>query len=518
MIRKIGVLLVCIVVSICGLALAEQNTETSLVDIYQSMSIEELKETEILLQDILNEKILAGAKLQLSETDIRLAVQKTYKLAISCDGREIDKTTKITYESSAPEIASVATGLITGKSSGTATISVTATFADGGMLTANCQVEVYVPVATITTTHTTATVLSGYTTDLLPSIKIAPQNATEKKLLFSSEDESIAIVDENGIVTGVNGGKVKINITSAEKTDKPKTAYINVTVNQPVSNIKIDQDTFKVGKEKTLKLSYTVEPETATNQLVTWTSADSKIATVTSGGTVTGVKGGTTTLTCTAKDGSGVTASVEIEVITPVSSVSISPKTVSLYVGQQAILSSEIKPADASEKDVTWSSSDNSIVTVDNSGLLKAKRTGKATITASATDGSNKSGSTTVYIEPKNPVDVSSIHWQTTWGAKNGKIGVYARNLCTYHTIKSFDYTIKCYNRYDSEPVVSYLSYSGENILPGKENKSKLTSESISGFNSAYYIEVTPTCVYFTDGTVQRIPQNAQTTSSFDMR
>lgn len=121
-------------------------------------------------------------------------------------------------------------------------------------------------------------------------------------------------------------------------------------------------------------------------------------------------------------------------------------------------------------------------------------------------------------MEPQNPLVVTSVHWQTTWGIKNGKVGVYAENKCVNHTIKSFDYTIKCYNRYDSNPVTSYMSYSGPNIKPGETGKSKLSSSTVSGFTSAYYIEITPTYVYYTDGTRQAIPKDAQYTSTFDMR
>lgn len=520
MFKRICIVTICIIISLFGLALAEENAdEPSLETIFQNMEVEELKEAETLLQDILNAKILAGATLQLPETDIQLAAQKTYKLSLSCDGREIDSKTKITYESSDTTIATVSpVGLVTGKGSGTAAITITATFPDGGVLTTKCQVNVFVPVAAITATPTTATVLSGYTVDLKPLIKISPMNATEDKLIFSSEDETIATVDENGIVTGVNGGKVKITITSAEKTDKPKTTFINMTVNQPVSSIKIDQSTFKVGKGAKQNLTYTVQPETATSQLVTWTSSDPKIASVTANGTVTGIKSGTATITCTAKDGSGISASANIEVITAVSSITISPKTIAIYEGSKTTLSRDVKPVDATEKTLKWSSSNINIVSVNSNGQIEAKRVGEATITAQTTDGSNKSASVKVYVEPKNPVMVTSIHWQTTWGMKNGKIGIYAENLCTSKTIKSFDYTLECYNRYDSRPVVSYMSYSGETIQPGKERKGKLSNESISGFNSAYYINITPTFVYFTDGTTYSIPKTAQYTSSFDMR
>ena len=521
MFKKICIVVICIMVSVISFALAEENTEVSLETVFQSMEVEELKEAESLLQDILNAKILAGATLKLPEAEIQLAAQKTYKLSLSCDGREIDSKTKITYESSDPSIASVSSvGQITGKSSGTATIIVSASFPDGGVLTTDCQVSVFVPVTSITATPATATVLSGYTVDLIPLIQISPKSATEQNLIFASGDETIATVDEKGIVTGKNGGKVKITITSAEKTEKPKTAFINVTVNQPVSSIKINQnqDTLKVGKGKTQVLSYTVQPETATSKLVTWASSNPKVATVSANGTVSGVKSGTATITCTAKDGSGVSASVDVKVITAVSSVTVSPKTVTIFLGSKKTLGHDVKPIDATEKALKWSSSNPNVVKVSNNAQIEGIRTGKATITATAIDGSNKSASVTVYVEPRVPINVSSIHWQTTWGVKNGKIGVYAENLCSNTSIKSFDYTLECYNRYDSNPVVTYMTYSGEIIPPGQERKGKLSKESISGFNSAYYIKITPTCVYFTDGTSYTIPKANQYSSEFDMR
>ena len=516
--KKFFALLVCTLLLSCCFVVADEIPDSTISDVFQNMSVEELQETDILLHEILNEKIIAGAVLHLSESEARLAVNKSLKLSVTCDGREINNKTKLTYASSDTSVATVSAGTVTAKGSGEAVITVTATFADGGVLSAECNVSVYVPVASVSIAPQSVTVLAGYSVDLSPQIKIQPQTATETGLIFRSEDETVATVDEHGVVTGINGGKVKITVTSAENTDKPKTAFANVTVTQPVSGIKLNRSEFTVGKGKAEKLTCTVQPSTATNQQVIWESANPKIATVAANGTVTGVSAGTTTITCTAKDGSGIKGEAKVTVITSVSRITISQKAVTIAQGGTYTLRKKIAPADASDKSVTWSSDYSRVASVDSNGTVTGKNPGKATITATAKDGSGAKASVTVFVEPKNPVIVTSIHWQTTWGVKNGKIGVIGENQCVNHTIKSFDFTVKCYNRYDSKPVVSYLSYSGPAIPAGREGKSKLTSSSISGFTSAYYVEITPTYVYYSDGTSQAIPAEAQYTSTFDMR
>ena len=185
--------------------------------------------------------------------------------------------------------------------------------------------------------------------------------------------------------------------------------------------------------------------------------------------------------------------------------------------GLNSYLSVNVTPENATDSTVKWISSDTSIATIDSAGRVTAKKAGTCVITAQAKDGTGASGDITLYVEPHLPVLVNSISWQTTWGQKNGKIGVEADNLCVNKTIKSFDCLVVCYNAYNSNVSYDEFTYEGPKIKPGSTGKSKLSKYGISGFATAGKVEITPVTVYFTDGTQVDIDKAYQYTSTFGM-
>ena len=151
-----------------------------------------------------------------------------------------------------------------------------------------------------------------------------------------------------------------------------------------------------------------MEPSDATNKNVTWSTSDASIATVTDG-VVTAVAPGTATITVTTEDGNKTaTCAVTVTAATvPVTGVTLNKTSTSLYVGDTETLTPTITPDNATNKNVTWSSDDTSVATVDASGLVTAVARGTAVITATAADGSGASASCTVtvssYLPPANP-------------------------------------------------------------------------------------------------------------------
>ena len=140
-----------------------------------------------------------------------------------------------------------------------------------------------------------------------------------------------------------------------------------------------------------LELTATVAPEDATNKSVTWSSSDDTIATVSATGEVTAVGAGTATITVTTVDGS-FTASCTVTVsaaTVAVTGVTVSPKTDSLAVGDADItLTATVAPENATNQNVTWSSSSDLIATVSDAGVVHAVGAGEATITVTTEDGS----------------------------------------------------------------------------------------------------------------------------------
>ena len=236
---------------------------------------------------------------------------------------------------------------------------------------------------------------------------ITPSNATDQNVTWSSDNESVATVDQNGRVTAVAQGGATITAAVDGKSAKCSVT-VNAAAPVPVTSVSLDKTSLGLTEGDTETLTATVEPSDATNKNVTWSTSDASIATVTDG-VVTAVAPGTATITVTTEDGNKTaTCAVTVTAATvPVTGVTLNKTSTSLYVGDTETLTPTITPDNATNKNVTWSSDDTSVATVDASGLVTAVARGTAVITATAADGSGASASCTVtvssYLPPANP-------------------------------------------------------------------------------------------------------------------
>ena len=176
----------------------------------------------------------------------------------------------------------------------------------------------------------------------------------------------------------------KVNI--AVDNDPLLNAQVHYVSTTPES-ITLNKKTITVKKGKSVKLTATVLPETAKNKNVLWSSADKKIATVDAKGTIKAIKVGETTITATTEDG-GLKAVCKVTVTAPsVSGVTLDKSTLTLKRGESAKLTATVKPTDAGNKSVTWTSSNKKVATVDSKGNIKTLKVGTANITVKTADG-----------------------------------------------------------------------------------------------------------------------------------
>ena len=228
---------------------------------------------------------------------------------------------------------------------------------------------------------------------------VAPTNATNKGVTWSSSNPEVATVD-NGVVTAGIGGGTTITVTT-EDGSKTATCTMNVRVHigVPVQSVELNKTELALEVNGTEKLKATVEPQNATNNTVTWSSSNPEVATV-ANGTVTAVSAGTATITVTTADGNHkATCAVTVNPNTvPVSGIQVQG-TASLYVGDTAKLTAKVEPTNATNPAVTWSSNNESVATVGTDGTVTAVSAGTATIRATAQDGSNVSGSCGVTVQ-----------------------------------------------------------------------------------------------------------------------
>ena len=192
----------------------------------------------------------------------------------------------------------------------------------------------------------------------------------------------------------------------SERVDVPsfKTKPIAVT------GVTIAPKTASVDVDATTKLNSTVAPSTATNKSLSYKSSDEAVATVSSNGTVTGVAEGDVTITVTTQDGNkSDTATVTVKkAVVNVTGVTLDKTTLSLQEGATGNLVATIAPSTATDKTVTFASSDEAIATVDNTGKVTAVKAGSADITVTTKDGS-KTAKCTVTVSAPVPDEPENV-------------------------------------------------------------------------------------------------------------
>ena len=269
---------------------------------------------------------------------------------------------------------------------------------------------------------------------LLPAVALAEGESSGVKIeaadsLFVGQSTYVSVGDENGLVmehvdwTATPDSIVQLDeVTDADMpTSQNLSAHVKVTAKQagtveikaitgsgrmdthmitveplvPVEKIKLDSE-MTVTTSGLHELEYTIEPANASIQDLEWESTDAAVAKVqySSGRYVLyAYKNGTTTITATATDGSGVTASCEVTVNInyPVQGISLNHDAKTFTkAGETLQLTTTIYPDSATNKTVTWKSSDKTVATVDESGLVTAVGNGTADITATTEDGNFK--------------------------------------------------------------------------------------------------------------------------------
>ena len=252
------------------------------------------------------------------------------------------------------------------------------------------RVEFSTPVESVSLDVTESELAVGETRTLVATV--LPANATDKAVTWSTSDATVATVDSEGKVTALKVGSAIITAAAGEKTAECSLTVIPVAV----TGVTLNKEELSLLPGETSTLVATVLPENAADKSVTWTSSNTTVATVDATGKVTAKAVGTTTVTVTTTD-SGETASCTVHVNPiAVTGVSLNNNTLRLVNGTSETLTVTVLPENATNKSVTWTSSNTSVATVSN-GTVTAKSVGTATITATA---EGKSATCAVTVTP----------------------------------------------------------------------------------------------------------------------
>ena len=312
----------------------------------------------------------------------------------------------IIWESDTPAVAEVDhNGMVTAISEGTAVIKAIAQDGSGkfGCITVTVSTLNSIPVNTVTINSDDFSLVVGDTRSL--SATVAPANAANKNIKWESDDTAVATVTYNTFtntsaqIRAISKGTTFIKAIALDGSDAYHGIQI-IVLPRSVDTVTINGGNFILNLGNSTTLTVTVLPDFASDKRIQWESNDTAVAVIDAmSGTITGISAGTAIITATTLDGSNKYDSVQITVALQVDSLTINEGNQFLSAGGSQQLSVTIAPETASNKNINWASSNNSIATVDQNGMVTAAYTsGTAAIIATATDGSRASGSVSVTV------------------------------------------------------------------------------------------------------------------------
>lgn len=328
--------------------------------------------------------------LDVSSGSVKLVPGKTIQLQAKV--LPADAVQTVAYSCKAyPEgcVTVTADGQVRAVSSGVAFVTVTT--ANG--VSKDLSVEVVVLPASVTV-NGAAKVNVGEQITLAASV--APDNAYDHSVTWSSDNTAVATVSANGTVTGTGAGTAIIKAAANGNA----AAYANwkITVIQLPTSVKVTgPETMNVGT--TAALTATVLPATAADKSVIWSSDNPAAVTVNSSGVVSAVGKGTANIIASAKAAGGVSGSWKITTIQLADGITVTGST-ALKVGDTTPMTAKVSPSNADNTRVTWSSSNTAVATVSSSGVVTAVGAGEAKIIATAADGSKVTGSINIVVTP----------------------------------------------------------------------------------------------------------------------
>ena len=430
------------------------------------------------------------SNIKVSNSDVTLIAGGEFQVSATVFPKEVPQT--ITWSSINNNIATVSSdGLITGIDYGKTQIIATAIDGTNKIINVTVQGD-EIPVTGINLNDSKLSIALNNHEKI--SYTIYPKNATNQKIIWSSSDERIASVDAYGNVYGISTGTVTImamtddgEFTSQMVVDVyvPKIAVVETDLILSKTSV-----TLKAGK--TANVDATVLPNNATDKTVNWVSSDSTIASV-SGGMIYGKTPGNVTITATTNN-SRITKTINVTVTeVPINSISLSDTNYKLGISSVKQLYVTYNPSNANNKNVTWRSTDSSVASVNNSGLVTAHRVGSTEIIAETNNGKVAKCKITVTNE-RIEVQKITLSKANYLVKTNDTVGVTSIVSPSNATVQSV--TLKS----DNENVVKVLS--DGKVVGVREGVAKITATSNNGKTATSYVVVKNNNppVYYLDG------------------
>ena len=349
---------------------------------------------------------------------------------------------QVAWNSRNPKVATVdENGLVTGVARGDVVIEAKTT--DGTNLTAAYYMSVTQGVTEITIREEKVTVATKKSAPQL-HVTLLPQNASNRKLNWTSSDETIATVNAYGSITGRKAGECIVTCSSVSNPEI--SATIPVHVIQMVTDIQYLTPaglSFYIGESR--QLEWTVLPEDASIKDVTFKSRNPKAAVVDQNGIVTGIGKGQADIEVRATDGSNRYRVYRVTILKPVQGINpLSSQYYAQLYGTTNIKAT-VYPNDASDQAILWSSSDESVATIKSVGTsygrIYGQRPGYTTVTATTHDG-GFSTTTNVVVDDFNGM----VMCGSAYIDNNNKIRLVFWNMSRYYTVNTVYFRIDCFD------------------------------------------------------------------------
>ena len=441
-----------------------------------------------------------------------VAVGKTLQLGTTVTP-ENATIPQVTWSSRNPKAATVdENGTVTGVARGEALIE--AKTVDGTNLTAQYYLNVTQDVTGIEIREEEVTVQTKRNSPQL-HVTLLPQNASNRKVTWTSSDETVATVNMYGSVSGRKAGECIVTCSSVSNPEI--SASIPVHVIQPVTDIQFRTPaglSFYIGESR--QLEWMVLPEDASIQDVTFKSRKPKVAVVDQNGIVTGIAKGQADIEVKATDGSNRYRVYRVTILKAVEGINpLSPQYYAQLNGSTNIKAT-VFPSDASDQGIDWSSSDESVASVRSVGTsygrIYGRRQGYATITATTRDG-GFSSSTGVVVDDFNGMVMCGGAYIDQYN----KIRLSFWNMSRYYTVNAIYFRVDCFDTQGNPMVCTTdggTSFSGTyplalepggNTVHGRFNFGNFRETGLFG-----YVVVTVTGYAFDNGQKWWIPEDQQ--------
>ena len=419
--------------------------------------------------------IVAIEDITLNKTSTTINKNATEKLSVTITPEDTSEPTTVTWTSNNEEVATVASdGTVTAHKAGTATITATV-----GAFSKNCAVNVVVPLESITINDADFTLNRGENKTL--STTINPEDTTDDTTItWTSSDDSIATVDQNGKVIGVAAGEATITAKVGSKSDT-----VDVTVVVPIETFTAAKTETTILRKSSETIETTINPsDTTEDTTITWSSSNTSVATVDEDGKITGVAEGTAVITGTLPNNMKVTVNVTVEII-EVTAIELNKETLELNRKSSEQLTVTYSPENATEvTDYVWTSSDETVATVDEFGNVTGVGEGTATITVRMGQLTD-TAEVTVSI-----VEVEGISAQDN--EPTTEVGKPYQLKVTFEPNNATETDDLVYTYESSDPEIAEVDDEG-NVITKKPGKVKITIKASNGtdeFEDTVEIEV----------------------------